>query len=150
MKAVLINKESGTNGALLFDLTAQLGKRDDRNLQFLRQNLEAARNRTDGDGTVFLVARLHQLQVVDNQHIEFALALEVSGLAHEFHDAEVGVVIHEQRSLVDRPHVCHQLVHLVRVQLVVAELTLVHAGTGTQQALGQLKVFSGQPPSQEL
>ena len=45
--------------ALFLDLTAKLGKRNDRDVQFLRQNLEAARNGANGHGAVFFATRLH-------------------------------------------------------------------------------------------
>ena len=64
--------------------------------------------------------------------------LELTGLAHELHDAQVGVVIYIQRGLVDRGHLRDNLVHLVTVQLAVAELGLVHLGPGTKQTLCQL------------
>ena len=39
------------------------------------------------------LAGLHQLQVVDDEEVEVALVLELTRLAHEFHNAKVGVVI---------------------------------------------------------
>ena len=67
-----------------------------------------------------------------------ALVLELARLAHEFHDAEVGVVIDKQRSLVNRRHCGDNLLDFVRTELAVAEPTLVHLRLRAKQTLGEL------------
>ena len=67
-----------------------------------------------------------------------ALVLELARLAHEFHDAEVGVVIDKQRSLVNRSHGGDNLLDFVGVELTVAEPTLVDLRLRAEQTLGKL------------
>ena len=66
------------------------------------------------------------------------LVLQLARLAHEFHDAEVGVVIDKQWSLVNRSHSGDNLLDFVGVELTVAQPTLIDLRLRTKQTLCKL------------
>ena len=90
----------------VFDLTRQLRQRDDRNVEFLGQRLEAG-----GDfghflhAVVGLLARaLQQLDVVDHDHVEALLPLQPARAGGELRDRQAAgfVDVERQRLQLDR------------------------------------------------
>ena len=134
-------RELRTFAALFFDFTAELCQCNDRNLEFLRQNFKATGNRTDSDCAVFFFTRLHQLQVVDDKQIEMPFVLELARLAHEFHNAKVGVIIDEQRRLVNQRHGRENFSFFVIIEFSATNTALVNLRLRTEQTLGKLNAI---------
>src|SRR5690606_16075251 len=86
--------------AALLRTTVQLRDRDDRNLEFLREELE--RTRELGD---LLLTRLdalagaHELEIVDDDQLEVVALLEAAALRPDLHERHVRRVVDEQRRL---------------------------------------------------
>ena len=118
---------------------AQLAERDDGHLQFLREDLQRPRN-----GREFLLAvvepaaPLHQLKVIDDEHVEAVLHLQASCLGAHFEDADRRGVVDEDLGVVHARERGHQPVVVVFAQEPAAEAVGVHARLGRQQAHEQL------------
>ena len=93
-----------------FGLPVELGQAQHRHLQFAGQPLEPA-----GDlghlllPRIFRVVRLDQLQVVDHDQAQPALALQPAGGGGDFGDRAAGRVVDEQRRLAQFGRLFHQL-----------------------------------------
>src|SRR5256885_17154171 len=85
-----------------FGSAAQLRQRHDRDAQFFRQTLQAARDSRDFLGAVFvaLAAAGHELQVIDDNEVQRSLRLQKSPcLGAHFADSDTRGVIDENRCL---------------------------------------------------
>ena len=90
--------------AARFRRAAELAQREDRHLQLFREDLERARNRRELLLAVLEPpAPLHQLQVVDDEHVEAVLELQPPRLRAHLEDAERGRVVDEDLRVVQAP-----------------------------------------------
>src|SRR5882672_1432339 len=119
----------------LLDAAVQLRQRDHRHLQFLGQRLQRARNFRYFRGAIFLGAgHLHELQVVDHDQIEAALALQPARTCAHFGGTQRG-------SLVDVNFGGAQLRHgrvdsrpIVLAQAAGTQVTLIDSAEGRDHA----------------
>ena len=88
-------------------LSRELADRDERDGELARECLQAARDLGDLLHAVplsALLARLHQLQVVDDQQVEFVFHLEAACLGAELHHRDARRVVDEHLRLGERAH----------------------------------------------
>ncbi len=94
----------------VFYLTRQLRKRDDRNIQFLAECLQAGCDFRDLLHTIIgALVSLHQLNVVDDQHIEAALALEPPGAGGQLGDGYAACLVDIERNAMHHLRTTDQL-----------------------------------------
>src|SRR5579864_6149723 len=82
----------------------ELAQGEDRHVQFLGQHLQGSGNRRQLLLPVLeLAAALHELQVIDHEHVETMLQLQTAGLRPHLEDADRGRIIDEEFRLVEAP-----------------------------------------------
>ena len=125
-------------GALL-GATVELRDRDHRDLELLGQQLDLPGELRDLElAGLDLLARRHQLQVVDDDEPQVVALLEPPGLGPDLHHRHVGRVVDEQRRLGDLAHLAGQLVPVVVAHLAVAHVVQRDPRLGRQQPHGDL------------
>ena len=89
----------------VFHPTVQLAQRNNRNIQFLRQPLQRTRNGTHLflTASVRHAAGVHQLKVVDDNHLHIVLTHQTACLCAEFEHRERRRVIHIKRRIIQFP-----------------------------------------------
>ena len=86
---------------------AELAERDDRHVELLREDLERPRDRRQLLlAALEPAAALHQLQVVDDEHVEAVLQLEPARLGAHLEDADRRRVVDEDLRVGSVPNAC--------------------------------------------
>src|SRR5262245_47584567 len=107
---------------------AELAERDDRNLEFLRQNLDRAGDRRElGLAAFEPAASLHQLQIVDDEHVESVLELQPAGLGAHLEDADARRVVDEHLRVVKPAERLDQPRVVLLAEKAAAESMSIHA-----------------------
>ena len=94
----------------LLGCTVELRQRDDRHVEFFRQQLQRTRELAH-----LLLAALdplaarHELQVVDDDEAQVVPLLQSPALRADLHERHVGRVVDEQRGLAHDAHFRHEL-----------------------------------------
>ncbi len=112
----------------LLRTTVQLRQRDDRDADLLREELE--RTGELGDlllSRLDLLARRHELQVVDDDELEVVLLLEPPALGADLGERHVRRVVDEHRRLGNAAHHLGDLLPVVLAHGAVAQLLQVDA-----------------------
>ena len=82
----------------LLGVAAELRQRDHRHLQLLGEKLDLARELRDLQlPGLHLLARGHQLDVIDADQLEVVALFEATGLGADLHHRQIGGVVDEQR-----------------------------------------------------
>ena len=119
----------------LLGATVQLREGDDRDLEFLGQQLQRTGELGDFLLAGFdLLARAHELQVVEDDQLEVVLLLQPAALGADFHQRHVGAVVDEQRGVVHPAHGGGDLGPLLVLDGALAQVLQADGGLRGQQA----------------
>ena len=77
----------------LLGFATQLRTCDDGNLQLSREALQSARDIGDLLHTIFLIAALHQLQIVDDDQPQIVSRLQTTRLCPHFHNGDIWRIV---------------------------------------------------------
>ncbi len=123
-----------------FDLTRELGERDDRNTELLRQRLHAR-----GDLGQLLNAVLaffrgarEKLEVVHHEQIKAMLALEAARTGRELRDGNAAGLVDMQGKALHFSHSLMQATELLAAHVTTADLERGHAGLLGDDTCGEL------------
>ena len=108
-------------------------------LELLGQQLDLAGELRDLQlAGLDLLARRHQLHVVDDDQAQVVALLEPAGLGPDLHHRHVGRVVDEHRRRGDLAHLARQLGPVVVVHVAVADVVERDLRLGREQAHGDL------------
>src|SRR4030095_16161400 len=114
-----------------FQRAVELRQRDHRDVQFLRQALEGARDLGDFRRAVLAVARhLHQLQVVDDDQAQVVFALEAARLGAQHVRRQRGRVVDEYLGFAQQADSAGDAAPVLVLELAGAQARRVDAAAG--------------------
>src|SRR5215475_3920034 len=116
----------------------ELGERDHRHIELLGQRLEGARDLRDLLLAVFRAASSHELEIVDDDHVEAVLRFHAPRLRAGLQHGERGRVIDEDGRLGEPARGVGQAGPVPRVEVSRAHLVGVDAALRAEQALYKL------------
>ena len=119
-------------------LAIQLRQRDHRNIQLARDGLNAAADLTDLLLATFRSGVIHQLHVVDHQHLDVVLKLQPPRFRAQFQDREPRRVIDPDRRLGELVHGHRQMMKLLALEQSFADFLRVDLRAAAHQALREL------------
>src|SRR6202050_3331430 len=122
-----------------FGRSTELAERENRHVQFLREDLQRPGNRGQLLLPVLeLAAALHELQVVDDEHVEAMLQLQATGLRAHLEDADRRRVVDEDLRIVEAAERGGQARVVLLSEVASAEPVRVDSRFGRAPAPGQL------------
>ena len=127
-------RETGFAAFIFFQFAVELGKNDDRDVQFLGEGFNTVGNHGDFLLTVFDAGRtgVEELEVINDDEFYAVLLIHTAGFGAELKNGEASGVVDIERSIGHFAGGAGELREIALCEKTVTDVAHVHAGAGTE------------------